>query len=422
MSKKLVFITLAVLLVAALAGIATYAWFTDSAAVSGNTFTAGTLNIDITNQTPTMPFEFTNLAPGDTVTGTITVKNTGTLPLQYYGYITIDTQTAGQDGDGANLADVLEMTFTPTDVRGAGAPGSADLPDPMSGIIRDLQYSGIGIWTPVNMPDQPFGAGWEVDYDVEVHFPIEAGNEYQGAGLEGTIRFYADQWTNPQPFPRLGMVLWLDAATGITLDPEGRVTEWADRSGFGNNFVTKSTNSSPYYDAAGINGKPVVKFTKGQYLRSDWTISRSQDTTVFVVIKYDTLGTRRIIDSRTSLNDYWGIRGDGDQGNASRIQVYRSGHERRTVAYYEGASGIVLTSRYTNSPRDTNLFINGVSTALENGANSSSGDPGNTYLGSRLEDRDTLIGDIAEVIIYNRALSDTERDTVEAYLKDKYGL
>ena len=95
MSKKLVFITLAVLLVAALAGIATYTWFTDSAAVSGNTFTAGTLNIDITNQTPTMPFEFTNLAPGDTVTGTITVKNTGTLPLQYYGYITIDTQIRG---------------------------------------------------------------------------------------------------------------------------------------------------------------------------------------------------------------------------------------------------------------------------------------------------------------------------------------
>ena len=38
MSKKLVFITLAVLLVAALAGIATYTWFTDSAAVSGNIY------------------------------------------------------------------------------------------------------------------------------------------------------------------------------------------------------------------------------------------------------------------------------------------------------------------------------------------------------------------------------------------------
>ena len=109
------------------------------------------------------------------------------------------------------------------------------------------------------MPDQPLVQAGTMR--CRIHFPIEAGNEYQGAGLEGTIRFYADQWTNPQPFPRLGMVLWLDAATGITLDPEGRVTEWADRSGFGNNFVTKSTNSSPYYDAAGINGKPVVKFT-----------------------------------------------------------------------------------------------------------------------------------------------------------------
>ncbi len=38
------------------------------------------------------------------------------------------------------------------------------------------------------------------------------------------------------------------------------------------------------------------------------------------------------------------------------------------------------------------------------------------------EDHNFLNGDIAEILIYNQGLSDSDRQTVENYLENKYGL
>jgi hypothetical protein len=42
-------------------------------------------------------------------------------------------------------------------------------------------------------------------------------------------------------------------------------------------------------------------------------------------------------------------------------------------------------------------------------------------IGKGFSSKNFFPGDIAEIIVYKRALSDTERASVEAYLKAKYG-
>src|SRR5213594_3766843 len=68
-------------LVSAQAGRGTLAFFTDTATVGSNAFTAGT--IDIATSPTSALLTASNLAPGDITNGTITVSNSGTLALRY---------------------------------------------------------------------------------------------------------------------------------------------------------------------------------------------------------------------------------------------------------------------------------------------------------------------------------------------------
>jgi predicted ribosomally synthesized peptide with SipW-like signal peptide len=94
--KKLIVITLLVVMISASAGIATYAWFTSSATSTNNTFNAGTLLISKTSETPTPMFHTDNLSmvnagtgiwyPSKVVKGRhMAVKNAGTLDASVYG-------------------------------------------------------------------------------------------------------------------------------------------------------------------------------------------------------------------------------------------------------------------------------------------------------------------------------------------------
>jgi predicted ribosomally synthesized peptide with SipW-like signal peptide len=93
MQKKILVSMMVIGLVAALAGAGLYAYFSDTETSSSNTFTAGTLKISL-GESETTEISISNMAPGD-VTGdwVITITNTGTIPLAWFGdwVITDDT-------------------------------------------------------------------------------------------------------------------------------------------------------------------------------------------------------------------------------------------------------------------------------------------------------------------------------------------
>jgi len=118
--KRILGLTIAALLVIAMVGGATWAYFSDSESTVDNTFTAGTL--DLTRDTlseSTLAFlsdvEVGNVAPGDSDdTGSTLLANGGTLS----GELDIDlgsvVETAGASGEcagGTELADNLYMAI-----------------------------------------------------------------------------------------------------------------------------------------------------------------------------------------------------------------------------------------------------------------------------------------------------------------------
>ncbi len=90
--KKIIGLTIAALLIIGIVGAGTYAYFSDIETSTGNTFTAGTLNlVNTINGTGTKAdihtgadgvnvyVLFDNIAPGDSGSITWTLENTGTL-------------------------------------------------------------------------------------------------------------------------------------------------------------------------------------------------------------------------------------------------------------------------------------------------------------------------------------------------------
>ncbi|MDW7649924.1 MAG: TasA family protein [Bacillota bacterium] len=97
-------------LVAALIGGSTLAVLTSSASTVANNFSAGTLvvvageqNIEVGN--------YANMAPGDTIPGTFSVTNNGTLPLRY----TVEAVTSGDLFAGSTPAVVSHSVYSDGD-------------------------------------------------------------------------------------------------------------------------------------------------------------------------------------------------------------------------------------------------------------------------------------------------------------------
>lgn len=137
---------------AALIGGGTFALFTSQATNDGNTAQAGTLSIsDITGPLGdgSAAFTVSNMAPGDTGTATVTIKNNGSLDA----WVAIDSAI-----DTGDLAPVLDIT----------APTAA-----------------------VIIP-----AGQSAPFIVNYSLQRGAGNEYQGDSAALDIKFKAVQSKN----------------------------------------------------------------------------------------------------------------------------------------------------------------------------------------------------------------------------------
>ena len=141
--KKILISLMAIALVVGLVGAGTMAYFSDTETSTGNTFTAGTLNITL--GTSSWSAGFDNMKPGDTVTFTLPVNNEGSLPLNY----TVTTTLSGTLAGGTNPC--TQVT--------APTSGSLDV-------------------------------GGSVNIVVSITMPVAAGNEYQGQN--GTLNVTID--------------------------------------------------------------------------------------------------------------------------------------------------------------------------------------------------------------------------------------
>lgn len=228
--------------------------------------------------------------------------------------------------------------------------------------------------------------------------------------------------------PQQNLQLWLKADAGVTANTSGAVTAWADQSGQGNHAAQPTASLAPKLVENVLNGKPVLRFEGGtKYLDvpNSPGVSFVGDLSTFFVVKLsDTSGYRavwsKVLGNKPRPTDYY------FQPNSNVPRLYRGNATQWLAA--DGAAAVpsgqfavigfdvagTAVGHYFNDQ------VNGRGTiALTNPAEDS-GLP--LRIGSRDDKVTQLKGDLAELLVYDAALADTDRAQVIAYLQQKYNL
>lgn len=168
-------------MVVSLGATGTYAYWTDSVQVTGTTITAGTIDLDVDNQDSVNNFtqmNITNMVPGNSVAGVLTVNNNGTAPLRYYV-----NASYSNVANGLGAALVVKVTGD-TATGGSGAaktcPG-APLADSSSGFTPNMLGSAA-------LPRQ-LTAGGSEKICIQATLPTNASTSLQGASTSVTFSF-----------------------------------------------------------------------------------------------------------------------------------------------------------------------------------------------------------------------------------------
>lgn len=239
--------------------------------------------------------------------------------------------------------------------------------------------------------------------------------------------------TNPARAPGeiSGLVTWLRADT-LALSAGQAVATWPDASGRGNHATQPNAAQRPTFTPAAINGLPALTLNRAAsqqvllptasfngmsdlsnftfFAVARWTggvrsglfggyrgaNTANLGSTVFEITS-DTGALRlRIpnsIDSTTNsavTSGRWHLLGAAMDSTASRAGLFRDG---TTLAEPTGTGGTSLLANFERLP-----------------------------VGSSFDDVRTFGGQIAEILIYNRALSALERDALGRHLAAKYAL
>lgn len=195
---------------ATMLGVGTVAYFSDTETSTGNILQAGTLDLILEESGGTSPITLTNMKPGDTVTGSITVTNAGSLAGSLYAtswYVESDGVTTAPDGTGLDMSDddvakmLLITAFTADeadilsqipDTDGNGKITVYDMVNDTSGVtLAEYPSPGqLGTWYSY---DTNMTADESHVYSLTIKFDTAAGNDYQGDGITLTFEFLLTQ-------------------------------------------------------------------------------------------------------------------------------------------------------------------------------------------------------------------------------------
>jgi fibronectin type 3 domain-containing protein len=226
------------------------------------------------------------------------------------------------------------------------------------------------------------------------------------------------------------LAVWF-AADGITgLVNGATVSIWTDASGNINNATQAVLIQQPVYATNAINGLPVVRFnsTNSTCLAFDRPI-QDDFTIIFVYQSSQTnqgTGTAFFNGSGLVNGDQPGTQDDfGVSLNANGQVIVGTGNPDTSVnsgdGYNDGKPHVVTFERMESSGALI-LYVDGTQVATGTGGTESLTAPSRLYLGAVPSGGGFLSGDLAEVKIYNLALTNTDRIAQESALVRKWGI
>ena len=222
--------------------------------------------------------------------------------------------------------------------------------------------------------------------------------------------------------PKAQLVLHLDAsATGSAPGPLAR---WSDLSGRGAHVAQADAACRPTLVADGLNGKPVVRFNGEQYLDGVAVLPDGCSEFTFAVVwrRIDTLGAAVVCEqaddgpgrraSVLTVNERYGF--NGQNNDQHDLLPYGGGLWNLSVVMV-GKGGLVRV--WHNDSRGGTGASGRIDGALQKvGVR-------RFRLGAKVQDgSERLRGDIAEALVYSRALAFAEVKSVNEYLAERWGV
>jgi hypothetical protein len=231
------------------------------------------------------------------------------------------------------------------------------------------------------------------------------------------------RFSTPLTIP--GCAMWLDGAdpagTGTPPVSGTTISTWVDKSGNSNN----GTSGTAAFQTDALGG--YINFTGSQsYVITNPNIVVNQYFTIFIVEQ---------IGNVSPSQDYVLMKGSTNDNNRNLHIVYRGGSPVIAFAFYFNDLNVNISSygygtgntqptrlwTFSFIANSRNIYLNGTSIASDNN---------NTFLaswtgariGSHPSPSDYYIGKIRELMIYSGTVNTTQRQTIEGYLSQKWGL
>jgi hypothetical protein len=206
--------------------------------------------------------------------------------------------------------------------------------------------------------------------------------------------------------PQSGLRIWAAADSGVTTDASGFVSSWSDHSSQSNTLVQTVPANRPLLVPNVANGLPALRFD-GNNDVLNFTTRLTGIRTVFWVVSESpsaSVASWRPLLGDGTLFDFLG--GNGAPGKIWD-PTFAHANIRNGQTYLNGQP---IDGTTTDRPRTLSLLSLVTTTSVT---------ASNFAIDRNLAGR-AWWGDLAELIVYDRALSPSERRSVEEYLRAKY--
>ena len=221
-----------------------------------------------------------------------------------------------------------------------------------------------------------------------------------------------------------GCSLWLDAADPAATGGGVNVTTWLDKSGNGKN--TTSYGGTPSISASAINGKPAIYFNGSSYFTGP--ISGANTTTITIFLIGSLISPFGVFSGLLCFGNASQL----DYDNVGSLAITMYGGDSKIYGYRNGDAQVVPVT--ANVPfifvlqhdgTYVNTFFNGTQQTSVNIASSGTFTYTNYSVASRagtITGQYIWSGYLGEILVYQSSLSAPQRQQVESYLAQKWGL
>ncbi|MBI5726769.1 MAG: hypothetical protein HY965_02880 [Ignavibacteriales bacterium] len=214
-----------------------------------------------------------------------------------------------------------------------------------------------------------------------------------------------------------GLALWCDAsrAETLTIDGANKVSQWNDLSVYNRHFTQGTASAQPLYVNGAVNGRAVVR-TDGidDFMQSGALgFSGDQQMSLFFVFARTTgSATSGFSGSLTAEGGFYDTR---FAFSAREAAVTGNRAVYHLESYIKSTGFLNPTGKLLYNGAGTTTYGGDAATATPNYSASSRMNFGKWS---------TLFGEnsVAEIIVYNTALSAADRGRIETYLRRKYNL